>query len=84
MVRNQDHDRVGGLGGFGGGHHLQAGGLRLRPALLPGYRPTTTSSAGIAQVQRVRVSLAAVADDGDRLALQVAQIAVFFVIAFSH
>ena len=41
--------------------------------LLPAVQADHHVDAGIAQVQRVRVALAAVADDGDRLALQVAR-----------
>ena len=55
------------------GMNPQPGGFRFRPLLLPSCRPTIDVHAGIAQVQRVRMSLAAVADNGDRLALQVAK-----------
>ena len=74
----------GGLGGFGGGQDLQAGGFGLGPALAAGVEADHHVDAGIAQVQRVGVALAAVADDGDRAALQVIEISVFFVIAFWH
>ena len=47
--------------------------------LLPSGRPTTTIEARIAQIQRMRVPLAAVADNGDRLAFEQRKIAVFFV-----
>ena len=70
VVGHQDHDRVGGLGGVAGRQHLQAGGFRLLPALAARVQADDDVEAGIAQVQRVRVSLAAVADDGDRAALQ--------------
>ena len=55
-------DRVGDRG------DLEA--LRPRPwraTREPSRRPTRHVDAGVAQVQRVRVPLAAVADDGDLL-----------------
>ena len=47
---------------------FRPGGLGLGPALAAGVEPDDDIAAGIAQIQRVRVALAAVADDGDRLA----------------
>ena len=54
-----------------------ATGRTLRPAasafallLLVSGRPTIDVDARIAQIQRVRVALAAVADNGDRLAFE--------------
>jgi hypothetical protein len=40
--------------------------------------------AGIAQVQRMRVTLASVADDRHRLALQQGEISVIFVETLGH
>ena len=40
--------------------------------------------AAVAQIQRVRVPLAAVADNGHGLPRQVLQVAIFLVINFSH
>ena len=84
MVGHQDHDHVAGLGGFGGGHHLQAGGFGFGPGRAAGSVAHHHVHAGIAQVQCVRVPLASVSDDGHRAALQVVQISVFFVITFCH
>ena len=70
VIRHQDHDGVGSLGGIGGRHHLQARGFRLLPALAAGVQADDNVEPGIAQVQRMRVALASVADDGDRAALQ--------------
>ena len=64
---------VGGLGGVGGGHDLEAGGFGLRPALAAGVQADHDVDARIAQIQRVRVALAAVADDGDRRPFEVAR-----------
>ena len=67
MIRNQDHDDVGGLGGLRDGHHFQPRGLRFGPALAAFVEPDNDIATGIAQIQRMRVPLAAVADNGDRL-----------------
>ena len=68
VIGDQNHDDVGGFGRIGGGEHFQSGRFGLGPAFASRYRPTTTFDARIAQIQRVRVALAAVADNGDRLA----------------
>ena len=59
---------------------LKPAAVALASLLLPAYKPDHDVHAAIAQVERVRVALAAIADDGDRLALEQAQISVFFVI----
>ena len=53
-----------------GSHHFQAGGFRLGPRLAAGVQADHHVHAGIAQVQRVGMALAAVADDGDCAAFQ--------------
>ncbi len=79
VIGDQDHDHVGGFGGFGGGQDAQPGGFRLRFALAAFVQADHDVDAGIAQIQRVRVTLAAVADNRDRLAFEQRQVAVFFV-----
>ena len=69
MIGDQNHDHVGGFGGFGCGKNLQPGRFRLGRAFDSGCRPTTTLSAAVAQVQSVGVALAAVADNGDSFLL---------------
>ena len=56
----------------------------LATLLLAAGSPTTTSTPVSRKIQRVRVPLAAVADDGHRFALERCQISVFFVISFCH
>ena len=84
MIGDQDHHHLGGFGGVGDRHHFQAGGFRFRPGLAALIEADHYVHARIAQVQRVRMALAAVADDGDGAAFQVVQISVFFVKAFCH
>ena len=71
VIGYQDHHDVGGFGGFGRRQHLESGGFGFGAALAAGGQADHHVEAGIAQVQRVRVALAAVADDGDFLAFEV-------------
>ena len=54
-------------------HHLQTRGFRLLPALAARIQADDNVDARIAQIQRMRMALAAIADDGDRAALQIAR-----------
>ena len=71
FVGRRHHQQVGPLGGLGHGHDLQAVGLHLlgggRTCL---ERNHEVGSAGILEVQRVGAALAAIADHGDRGALE--------------
>ena len=81
LVRGQHHHHVGPLGGLGDFHHLQLLAFGLRNAVRAlAQRDRDVLDAGVAQVQRVRVALAAVADDGDLLALDQVQVGVAIVI----
>jgi hypothetical protein len=84
VIGYQDHHHVGGFGGFGGRQTVQAGGFGLGAALAVRGQADDYVEAGIAQVQRVRVALAAVADDGDFLAFEGVDVSVFFVKASWH
>ena len=67
-VRGEQHDDVGILGGVGHRHHAQSrrfGLCRGRRALA---QADDDVDAGLLQVQRVRMTLRAVADDRDLLA----------------
>ena len=67
------------------GHHSAGpAASAFAQLLLPSIEADDHVDARVAQIQRVRVSLAAVADDGDCLALQMLEVSVFFVIAFCH
>ena len=58
--------------------------VALARLLLSAGKADHNVEARIAQVQRVRVALAAVADDGDFLALEGLDVSVFFVEASWH
>jgi hypothetical protein len=64
-VRDEDHHQVGLLTRLGGGEDAQAIAFRLLPALRPGLQADPDVHARVPQRQRVRVPLAAVAEDGD-------------------
>ena len=70
MIGDQDHDDVGGLGGVGGIGHFEAGGFRLGARFAAGIEPDHHIHAGIAQVEGVRVTLAAIANDCDGTAFE--------------
>ena len=57
LIRNQQHDDVTPRGGFGHGHHAQAGMLRLLHRLAGRRQPDDDVHAAVFQVQRVRVAL---------------------------
>src|ERR1051325_9944702 len=80
LVGQQDHHDVGHLRGVRDGRDLQAFLLRAAPALRALVEADHDVLAGVLQVQRVRVALAAVADDGDLLALQQSEVRVLVVI----
>ena len=80
MVRRQNHDHVGGLGGLVDGHDREPGGFSFFPAGAGLTQADDDLDARFVQIQRVGVALAAVADDGDGLVLDQIQICVFIVI----
>ena len=81
FVGGEHHDEVGPFGGLGDFHHLEAGGFRLlgRGRTLA-ERNGDFLDAGILQVERMGVALAAIADDDDLLALDQVQVGVAIVI----
>ena len=84
VIGYQDHHHVGGLGGFGRSEHGEPGGVGFGAALAFGGQADNDVEPGVAQIQRVRVALAAVADDGDFLAFEGVDVSVFFVKASWH
>ena len=66
-VRHEDHDDVGRLDRVGDVGDPQARLLGVGPALRPGRQPDDDVDPALVQVQRVRMPLAAVPDDRDRL-----------------
>ena len=84
FVVDEDHDHVGDLGGLGGGHDGQPGLLGLLPALAALVQRDNHVAAGVTQVERVRVSLRAVADDGNLFAHEIVKVAVLRVKHLCH
>ena len=79
LVRHQDHHEVGALDGISHRSHLQAGrtGLAIgRTANAHAHRHVHTR---ILQVERMGMTLRAVADDGDLLALDQLEVGVLVV-----
>src|SRR5207247_7131152 len=70
LVGHAHHDDVGLAGGGGGVDHAEAGRLGLLPRRAVGAEADADVHPAVAQVERVRVALTAVAEDGDLLALE--------------
>ena len=84
LVGREDDDDVSLLDRLGDTEDPQALLLGLGPALGSLEESDADVDAGVAQVERVRVPLAAVADDRHMAALDDAQICVVVVKQFSH
>ena len=81
FVGRQHHHDVGPFGGLGDLHHLELLAFRLLHAGRGfAQRHGDLFDAGIAQVQRMGMALAAIADNGDLLALDQVQVGVAIVI----
>jgi hypothetical protein len=78
-VGQQDHHDLRGLGRLGHRQHLEPRGLRLLPRAAALVEPDDHLDAALLEVERVRVALAAVADDGDLLALECAEVRVLVI-----
>ena len=70
LIRCQDHDDVSGLGSVCRIHDLQTGLFRLCTALGARAKTNDDIDAAVMQVQRMRMSLRAITNDGHRLAFQ--------------
>ena len=79
LIRGQNHDHVGLGGSIGHGLDVQALLLGELDRLGGRAEADDDVDAGVAQVQRVRVALRAVADDRDLLAVEHGKIAVVLV-----
>src|SRR5699024_9398708 len=84
LVVNQDHDDVGRLGGLGHSHDVEAVGFGHGPGLAALAQAHDDVTAGISEVQRMGVALGTVTDDGNLLAVQLAQVAILLIIHFCH
>ena len=81
FVGREHHHHVGPFGGLGDFHDRQLLALRLLHALrVLAQRHRDVLDAGIAQIERMGMALAAIADDGDLLALDQVQVGVAVVI----
>ena len=81
LVRSQYHDQIGALDGVGHLGDLQPRLLRLAPGRGPlAQGDHYLRDPGIAQVQRVRMALGAIANHRDLLAANDGNITVFVVI----
>jgi hypothetical protein len=80
LVGEEDHHDVAGLRGLVHRHDLEAVLLGARPALRALVEAHDHVLPRVLQVQRVGVALAAVADDGDLLPAEEAQVRVLVVV----
>ena len=81
FVGREHHHHVGPFGGVGHLHDLELLALGLLDALrVLAQRDRDVLDAGIAQIERVGMALAAIADDGDLLALDQVQVGVAVVV----
>jgi hypothetical protein len=79
LVGSQDHDQVGLFDRIGDGEDAQALGRSLLARRRTLLETDPHVDAGVAQAQRVRVALRAVADDGDRPVLDDREVGVVVV-----
>ena len=84
LIRNQDHDHVGPLGGFGNGSNLEPGLLGLGDGLGVLGQADLHLHAGVLQVESMRMPLRSVADDGHLLGLDKSQVRIIVVISRRH
>ena len=81
FIGGEHHDKVRPFGGIGDFHHFEAGGLGFfGGSRALAQRDGDILDAGILQVQRMGVALAAIADDDDLFALDQVQVGVAIVI----
>jgi len=81
LVRGQHHDDIGPFGGLGHLHHGQLLGFGLLRRGRPlAQRDRNVLDARIAKVERVRMALAAIADNGDLLGLDQIDVGIAVII----
>ena len=77
FVRDQHHEHVGPLGGIGDAHHLEPGAFGLLGrGRTRTQRDDDFGDAAVAQVLRMRMALAAIADDGNFAGLDDVEIGI--------
>ena len=82
FVGKKNHDDVSLLGSFGDTHGFEAVLLGELIVLTAGALGNDDVHAGIAEVESMGMALAAEAENGNGLTLEVAEISVFVVINF--
>src|SRR3954452_1848172 len=75
VVGKEDRDELCALHSCGDGFHREPGFLRGAPRIAPETQPDLDLHAGVAQVERMGMALAAIADDG-HFAVEQIEIAV--------
>ena len=80
LVGGEDHDDVGLSRGLRHAHDLEAGFSRLLGGRGALAQSDAHIAAGVHEVERMRVALGSVADDGDLLALDDLGLAILVVI----
>ena len=81
FIRSQNHDNIRPSCGFGRRHDLELGVFRFdRARAACAQTDNDIFDSAVAQILRVGMSLAAITDDGDFLALDETEIGVFIII----
>src|SRR5579859_4035489 len=83
-IGSEDHDDVGPLGGIGNGEHLEAGALGLLDGPAGGRQADAYIDARVLEIQRVGMSLGAIADNGYFFSLDQRKIGILVVISLGH
>ena len=82
LVGREDHDDVRSLCRFGSSHHFQTRLFRFCPGLAALIQTDDDFYAALFQVQRMRMALAAVTDNGNGLVFEKIQVRVLFIEGF--
>ena len=84
LIGQQHHDPVGLGAGVGDAQHFQAIGLGLLGRAAACVEPNYDVDAAVLEVQGVGMALGAVANDGNRLAVQQGEVGVGVVVKLGH
>jgi hypothetical protein len=79
LVGEENHDDVAAAGGVGDAEDFESRGFGLGTAGRVGTQADDDVDARVLQVERMRVALRAVAEDGDGLPLQLGEVGVLVV-----
>ena len=80
LIVDEDHDDVSLLGSLGSGINLEASLFSLSPGTGAFVKADDDIAAGFLQVQCMCMTLGAVADDGNGLAIQQCNITIFLIV----